>query len=334
MALRVRVHKVDGGTVPVRGSAHAAGYDLAAAHDVTVPARGRVRVRLGLDLWLPKNCYGRVAARSGLAAKSHLDVDGAPMPAVAADAYITLVNHSAANVALERGDRVAQLILEHDGDDAIAALPVQMVSELPDTARGSDGFGSTGRGGDIGKSNGSDNNSSGGGANATGVDASERKSEGKTEGDSKRKSSASDRVDTLYVHFVSPNARLTAMPEPKATTTPTISSATATAAITVPAPHGHVLHASASVTVPARGKALVPLGFANAIPAPGMYGRVSPLERSPVSPGAGIIDADYRGELRLVAFNHADQEVVVSVGDAVAQYHIRRIYTPAVETVV
>ena len=47
-------------TLPVRGSAYAAGYDLAASADCVVPARGRALVKTDLSMAIPEGCYGRI----------------------------------------------------------------------------------------------------------------------------------------------------------------------------------------------------------------------------------------------------------------------------------
>ena len=60
--------------LPQRGSAQAAGYDLSSAYDVKVPAHGKALVKTDLAISLPEGVYGRVAPRSGLAWKSHIDV--------------------------------------------------------------------------------------------------------------------------------------------------------------------------------------------------------------------------------------------------------------------
>ena len=58
----------------VRGIAGAAGYDLAAAQAVVVPAHGKCLVKTCLAMALPPGYYGRVAPRSGLAIKRFIDV--------------------------------------------------------------------------------------------------------------------------------------------------------------------------------------------------------------------------------------------------------------------
>lgn len=51
---------------PTRGSAQAAGYDLYASEETTIPKSGRAMVATGIRLAIPLGCYGRVAPRSGL----------------------------------------------------------------------------------------------------------------------------------------------------------------------------------------------------------------------------------------------------------------------------
>ena len=65
--------------------------------------------------------------------------------------------------------------------------------------------------------------------------------------------------------------------------------------------------------VPARGKALVKTDLAIAVPS-GTYGRVAPRSglaaKNFIDTGAGVIDEDYRGELKVLLFNHSDVDFV------------------------
>lgn len=63
-------------SAPTKGSATAAGYDLRAAYDGLVPARGKEIIAIDIQIELPRGCYGRIAPRSGLAAKNGIDVGG------------------------------------------------------------------------------------------------------------------------------------------------------------------------------------------------------------------------------------------------------------------
>lgn len=60
--------------LPVRGSTKAAGYDLFAAQPTTVPAKGKQLVATDISIAVPTGCYGRIAPRSSLAWKNHIDV--------------------------------------------------------------------------------------------------------------------------------------------------------------------------------------------------------------------------------------------------------------------
>ncbi|OTB07620.1 hypothetical protein M426DRAFT_317925 [Hypoxylon sp. CI-4A] len=96
---------------------------------------------------------------------------------------------------------------------------------------------------------------------------------------------------------------------------------------------GYDLYASQATTIPKRGKALVETDISIAVPA-GTYGRVAPrsglASKNFIDTGAGVIDADYRGPVKVLLFNHSDVDFDVKEGDRVAQLVIERIYTPDV----
>ncbi|PSC74089.1 Deoxyuridine 5 -triphosphate nucleotidohydrolase [Micractinium conductrix] len=126
--------------LPKRGSAGAAGYDLASCEDTEVPARGRAVVKTGLQIAIPPGTYARVAARSGLAVKHFIDTGaGVVDEDYRGEVGVVLFNHSDAPFPVKRGDRIAQLILER-----IATPQVAEVESLDDTQRGAGGYGSTG----------------------------------------------------------------------------------------------------------------------------------------------------------------------------------------------
>lgn len=93
---------------------------------------------------------------------------------------------------------------------------------------------------------------------------------------------------------------------------------------------GWDLYAADSKIVPAQGKAIVPTGLYIAIP-DGYYGRIAPRSgmswKNHTDIGAGVIDSDYRGEIGIVIFNHADQDLEINMHDRVAQLVIEKINT-------
>ena len=126
--------------LPKRCSEHAAGYDLAAPREYTVPAHGRETIMLDLAVSIPTGYYGRIAPRSSLAAKNHIDVGGGVIdPDYRGNIGVILFNHADTAFVVGAGQRVAQLIIER-----IATPAICEVTTLPATVRGSGGFGSTG----------------------------------------------------------------------------------------------------------------------------------------------------------------------------------------------
>ena len=67
----------DKATIPVLGSAKAAGLDLSSAADLVIPAGERALVPTDLAIACPEGTYARIAPRSGLAYKKGIDVGGA-----------------------------------------------------------------------------------------------------------------------------------------------------------------------------------------------------------------------------------------------------------------
>ncbi|XP_037075523.1 deoxyuridine 5'-triphosphate nucleotidohydrolase, mitochondrial-like isoform X2 [Pollicipes pollicipes] len=127
--------------LPKRGSQDAAGYDLYSAHDCVVPAQGKALVKTDIQVQLPAGCYGRVAPRSGLAWKQHIDIGAGVIDRdYRGNVGVVMFNHGREELAVKRGDRVAQLILER-----IFYPDIEEVQELDQTERGDGGFGSSGK---------------------------------------------------------------------------------------------------------------------------------------------------------------------------------------------
>ncbi|EXX63489.1 hypothetical protein RirG_152070 [Rhizophagus irregularis DAOM 197198w] len=93
---------------------------------------------------------------------------------------------------------------------------------------------------------------------------------------------------------------------------------------------GYDLYSASNITIPAKGKALVPTDLAVVVPE-GTYGRVAPRSglalRNSIDCGGGVVDADYRGPVGVILFNHGEVDYQ---GDRVAQLVLERICTPDV----
>ncbi|XP_027092821.2 deoxyuridine 5'-triphosphate nucleotidohydrolase-like [Coffea arabica] len=99
---------------------------------------------------------------------------------------------------------------------------------------------------------------------------------------------------------------------------------------------GYDLSSAAETKVPARGKALIPTDLSIAVPQ-GTYARIAPRSgltwKNSIDVGAGVIDADYRGPVGVILFNHSDVDFEVKPGDRIAQLIVQKIVTPEVEEV-
>ncbi|NWS95292.1 DUT protein, partial [Mionectes macconnelli] len=126
---------------PSRGSARAAGYDLYSAYDCVIPPMEKAVVKTDIQIALPSGCYGRVAPRSGLAAKHFIDVGAGVIDEdYRGNVGVVLFNFGKETFEVKKGDRIAQLICER-----IYYPELEEVEALDDTDRGEGGFGSTGK---------------------------------------------------------------------------------------------------------------------------------------------------------------------------------------------
>jgi len=144
--MQIKIKKLrENATVPTRGSASAAGYDLYACLDaaVTIAPHATAMIGTGLSVAIPEGYFGAVFARSGLAAKQALrpaNCVGVCDSDYRGEYIVALHNDGEQERTIESGERIAQLVV-------IPYLSVEfdVVDELDETARGAGGFGSTGK---------------------------------------------------------------------------------------------------------------------------------------------------------------------------------------------
>ena len=128
--------------IPTRGSEYAAGYDLYAREGATIKPHETAKIGTGVAIQPPKDTFGAVFARSGLATKQGLR----PANCVGVCDYdytgeyiVALHNDSNEERAIEAGERIGQVVF-------IPYVNVSFVevAELEETERGAGAFGSTG----------------------------------------------------------------------------------------------------------------------------------------------------------------------------------------------
>ena len=124
---------------PIRKTDGAAGYDLSSIEDVDIPANSRKLVDIGLSFTVPENTYGQIAPRSGLAVKG-IDIGAGVIDHdYTGPVKVLMINTSDTVFTVEKGSRIAQLIIKK-----IETPEINIVDDLSVTDRGNGGFGSTG----------------------------------------------------------------------------------------------------------------------------------------------------------------------------------------------
>ena len=145
--VRVALQRLpQGNGLPVPGymSEHAAGADLAAAvrEQITLLPGARALVPTGFSIALPPGYEAQVRPRSGMAIRFGVTCLNAPGTIDAdyrGEICVVLANFGAEPVVINRGDRIAQLVVA-----PVSRARFEIVDELPPTVRGDGGFGSTG----------------------------------------------------------------------------------------------------------------------------------------------------------------------------------------------
>ena len=151
--MRIPVHQLPHGLgldLPVAATAHAAGMDLRAATPEgetweLAPGQRRL-VPTGLVMAIPPGFEAQVRPRSGLALRHGVTVLNAPGTIDAdyrGEVQVLLVNHGQEPFLLQRGERIAQLLVAPMA--AWTWVPEATVQALGDTERGGGGYGSTGK---------------------------------------------------------------------------------------------------------------------------------------------------------------------------------------------
>jgi len=121
------------------------GMDLMAfvENQIIISPNNSALIPTGLSVAIPKDVEIQIRPRSGLAIKSNISVLNAPGTIDSdyrGELKIILFNHSNAEFIVKNNDRIAQMVLT-----PVLKVDFEEVDALPDSTRGSGGFGSTGK---------------------------------------------------------------------------------------------------------------------------------------------------------------------------------------------
>jgi len=139
--MQVNIKRLDTGLpLPQYAYDGDAGFDLYAAEDVVLESLQRESVPTSVSIEVPEGYVGLIWDRSGLSIKHGIKVLGGVIDAgYRGEVRIGVVNVSKDLYTINRGDRIAQMIIQ----ERVAAKLVE-VEELSDTERGDKRFGSSG----------------------------------------------------------------------------------------------------------------------------------------------------------------------------------------------
>ena len=121
------------------------GMDLMAfiENSIKINPNSSALISTGISLAIPNDCEIQIRPRSGLAAKSNISVLNTPVTIDSdyrGEIKVILFNHGPKEFIVNNNDRIAQMILM-----PILKVNFEEVNDLPETVRGSGGFGSTGK---------------------------------------------------------------------------------------------------------------------------------------------------------------------------------------------
>jgi len=135
---KVRVVDKDGIT-PQKADDGCAGYDVYSTIATVIPPGDRKLIPIGVSTEISKNYYLRVAPRSGLSVKG-IDVGaGVIDSSYRGEIKVLIINNSQSDFYVDKGAKIAQIILERCSN-----AKIMLVDELSESERGYGGFGSTG----------------------------------------------------------------------------------------------------------------------------------------------------------------------------------------------
>ena len=130
----------DTAILPTRNNPTDAGLDVYADEDWFVTGRHKAVIKTGLTMSIPDGYVARIAPRSSLAMNNIDVLAGVVDSSYRGEVKIILINHADSDYEIKHGDKIAQILIQ----PVELWMPVE-VDELDDTARGTKGFGSSGK---------------------------------------------------------------------------------------------------------------------------------------------------------------------------------------------
>lgn len=138
--LKLKVKRLqDDVEVPEYAHEGDAGLDLKAVEEIEIPAGSRAKIATGLAFEIPYGSVGLIWDRSGISSKKGLKVMGGVVDSgYRGEVFVTLANVSREPVLVEKGEKIAQILIQR-----VERAEVELSDTLSESERGDSGFGSS-----------------------------------------------------------------------------------------------------------------------------------------------------------------------------------------------
>lgn len=140
MRTTIKVKLDPGAKLPTRAHAKDAGLDIYAAEDAIIRPGCHAAVETGVHVEIPAGYVGLLTSKSGLMNNHGLTCRGTIDADYTGSIKAVMFNDGSQIYSVQPGDKITQLVIL-----PIITPELEVVDELPETERGADGFGSTGR---------------------------------------------------------------------------------------------------------------------------------------------------------------------------------------------
>ena len=137
---RVKVMLDDFAYIPERAHRTDAGLDLKSPISAVVKTGNSVSIDTGVHIAIPEGYAGMIKSRSSLNVRYGLQSEGVIDCGYTGSILVKLYNFGKKDILIEKGDKIAQLVIQR-----VITPEIDIVDELDETERGDGGFGSTGK---------------------------------------------------------------------------------------------------------------------------------------------------------------------------------------------
>ena len=137
--MKMKIKLDPGAVTPTRAHDTDAGLDLYAREDRDIPAYRSAVFDTGVHIAIPEGYVGDVKSKSGLMVNHDITTDGTVDCGYTGSVRVKLFNNSPIRYEVKAGQKIAQIVIK-----AIITPELEFVDELESTARGDNGFGSSG----------------------------------------------------------------------------------------------------------------------------------------------------------------------------------------------